>query len=67
MLVQALGCWQRMPGLLRYLRNCVMEWSGRDRCEENVRWKEVQSEVEKQWRAEYRLESGVEVHCRVEW
>ena len=39
MLVQALGCWQRMPGLLRYLRNCVMEWSGRDRCEGNVRWK----------------------------
>ena len=46
-----------MPGLLRYLRNCVMEWSGRDRCEGDVRWKEVER---KQWRVEYRLESGVE-------
>ena len=47
-----------MPGL-RYLRNFIMEWSGRDRCEGKVQWKEVASEVEKQWMVEYRLESGV--------
>ena len=44
-----------------------MEWSGRDRCEGKVRWKQVESEVEKQWRVEYRLESGWRLHCRVEW
>ena len=48
-----------MPGL-RYLRHCGMKWSERDRCGGKVRWKEVESEVEKQWRVEYRLESGVE-------
>ena len=37
-----------------------MEWSGRDRCEGKVRWKEVEGEVQKQWRVECRLESGVE-------
>ena len=45
---------------LRYLRHCRMEWSGRDRCEGKVRWKEVESEVQKQRRVEYRLERSGE-------
>ena len=50
---------QGMPGL-RYLRHCEREWSGRDRIEGKVGWKALESEVERQWRAEYRLESGEE-------
>ena len=55
-----------MPGLC-YLRQCGMEWSGRDRCEGKVRWKDVESEVESsgRWSIDWRVEWGV--HCRVEW
>ena len=54
--VLILGRWQRLLGLC-YLRNWVMVWRGKDRCEGKVWWKEVESEVVKQWRVEYRLES----------
>ena len=42
---------------LRYLRHAGMEWSGRERCEGKVRWRNLDSEVESQ---------GLEMECRVE-
>ena len=45
---------------LRYLRHCGTEWSGKERCEGKVRWKEVGIEEERQWRLECRMEIGVE-------